>query len=128
MTTPMERLCEREGITIECEYGGAEVPSDWLPGTVGWKCTLTYNRRKLVTAYYTGPAIDQEPSAADVLSCLISDAAVADCPTFEHFCSDMGYDPDSRRALAIYEACKVVAPKLLRFLGAQYDAFTRAEH
>lgn len=128
--SPLERVCEREGVTVESVYGGAEVPSQagWVSGTVGWKVTLRYDGRQLTTSYYTGPAIEREPTAADVLYCLISDASVADCPNFESWCADMGYDTDSRKALATFEACKAMAPKLQRFLGARYDAFTCAEH
>lgn len=127
--TPLERLCEREGVRIDATYGGAEVPSQagWQPGTVGWKITLHYDKRQLTTSYYTGPAVEREPTAADVLSCLISDAQAGDY-TFEQWCGDMGYDTDSRKALATWEACRAMAPKLYKLLGARYDDFTRAEH
>lgn len=40
----------------------------------------------------------QEPSEYDVLSCLTK----SDPGTFEQFCSDYGYDTDSRRALGTW--------------------------
>lgn len=125
--TPLERLCEREGVRIESTYGGVEVPAGWVAGTTGWKVTLHYDKRQLTTSYYTGPAIEREPSAADVLYCLISDVGAGDY-TFEQWCCEYGYDTDSRKAFATYEACRSMAPKLQKLLGARYDDFTRAEH
>ena len=42
------------------------------------------------------------PTAYDVLACLQK----YDIGTFEDFCSEFGYDTDSRSALKTYEACK----------------------
>lgn len=46
----------------------------------------------------------QAPSAASVLHSLISDARALDQSFFD-WCDDFGYDADSRKALATYEAC-----------------------
>lgn len=42
----------------------------------------------------------KKPSPAAVLYCLLSDAA-AGSELFADFCAELGYDEDSRRALAI---------------------------
>lgn len=44
------------------------------------------------------------PSAASVLYCLLSDARGAEV-NFYDWCDEYGYDSDSRKALAVYEAC-----------------------
>ena len=51
------------------------------------------------------------PSKEEVLECLYSDA---DCgnDTFSDFCSNLGYDKDSRKALEIYLACQETALKI----------------
>lgn len=57
--------------------------------------------------YSQGPAIKEEPSIFGVLSSLILDY---DCGglSFEDFCSDLGYDEDSREDYKLWEQCKVL--------------------
>lgn len=53
------------------------------------------------------------PTAAAVLYCLLSDArATEQC--FADWAVDLGYDTDSRKALAIYEACCATGLELRR--------------
>lgn len=59
------------------------------------------------------------PDPLDVLGCLFSDASATDS-TFEDWCGDLGYDTDSRKALATYEACRQTGLDLLRVLGAEH--------
>jgi len=75
-----------------------------------------------------GPGKPKPPDAADVLSCLCSDATSADRVTFEDWCSDLGYDTDSRKAEKIYLACVETNAKLHAFLGEDFDLFAGAEH
>lgn len=64
----------------------------------------------------------KEPEAADVLSCLASDAANVNMSSFEDWRSDLGYDTDSRKAERTYKTCEKQADKLKRFLGQDaYD-------
>lgn len=44
------------------------------------------------------------PTQASVLYCLLLDANCAD-QNFDDFCSDLGYDPDSRKDFKVYESC-----------------------
>lgn len=53
------------------------------------------------------------PTVYDVLSCISGDVYCAD--TFEDFCSEFGYDIDSRKAEQTYRRCKILASKLSRF-------------
>jgi cellulose biosynthesis protein BcsQ len=52
---------------------------------------------------------DQELKNA--LECIISDA-IAGSDSFENFCSNFGYDKDSRTAERIYNACKESLSKM----------------
>lgn len=54
---------------------------------------------------------------AEVLDCLLSDADCTDEP-FEEWARNYGYDEDSRKAEAIFHACRETAAKLRRWLGA----------
>lgn len=58
-----------------------------------------------------------EPTAAEVLECLASDASGAD-QSFKDWAGDYGYDIDSRKAERIYKAVAAQTRKLGRFLGA----------
>ena len=64
------------------------------------------------------------PSAASVLYCLMSDANLA-TDTFEDFCSDLGYDTDSRKALDCYLKCQENGTKLHKAIKA--DVWQRLE-
>ena len=60
------------------------------------------------------------PELANLLDSLASDASCYDnARNFEDFCSDLGYDEDSRKAEAIYRACGELAKELKYFLGAE---------
>lgn len=62
-----------------------------------------------------GPTINPKP--ADVVYSLTLDASVLDYATFEDWASDLGYDPDSRKAEAAYRTCLEIALKLRVALG-----------
>lgn len=133
MTTELERLCETAPrVTISAKYGAAPLRpgSGWGDAVPAhnWLVTLRRSGRQITVPFYGGE-LAEEPSAADVLSCLLLDSSAAE-GSFADFCDDMGYDTDSRRAEAIYKACKVTARKLGRFLGdyRTFRTYAEAEH
>jgi hypothetical protein len=72
----------------------------------------------MVTYFSQGSAHTKPPTCADVLDCLASDASsVENCRGFEDWCGDLGYDSDSRKAFAIFEACTQQRDELRVFLG-----------
>ena len=144
METELERLCLKYRITAECVYGAAEPwPDEWdgrqcHPGTV----TLSWygpegkrsGKQKLLiitVSFFQGEAHDHEPTAADVLSSLLIDAAVEDHSSFEEWAANLGYDPDSRKAARTYRGCVKMAPRVRAFCGnddAVLDELRDAEH
>ena len=85
-----------------------------------WRCTFhaTETANKLVIPFSQGSAHKAEPTAADVLDCLASDAAsIENAKGFEDWASDFGYDTDSRKAEKTYNACKSQAEDLAAYLG-----------
>lgn len=60
----------------------------------------------------------KKPSPASVLYSLLSDASCG-AELFADFCAEMGYDEDSRKALAVYEACQKIAGQLRMFTGEE---------
>lgn len=77
----------------------------------------TYTKRMTVP-FSTGSGWTREPSAADVLGCLSDDSASIKDYDFEEWCSNLGYDTDSRKAEKTYKACERQAAKLEAFLGS----------
>lgn len=132
MPSDLEILCRKHRISARATYGNsAACPDDWSPPPTPWTVRLTRRdgstRRTLTVPFWTGPASTKEPSAADVLSCLISDATFGE-QSFENFCHELGYDTDSRRAEVTYNQCRRLAPKVRRFLGDLFDDFASAQH
>lgn len=64
-----------------------------------------------------GPAIKRKPKIEDILNALVCDTLNIDM-SFEEWCSDYGYDTDSRKAYRIYESCRNEYKNLQRFLPA----------
>lgn len=64
------------------------------------------------------------PSIGTVLSCLAQDAAgVENAKWFDNWCSECGYDSDSRKAERIWNLCREGARELEEFLGhTEYQA------
>lgn len=80
----------------------------WCEQVTGGKYALTLSEfKKLHSTYKNGKDIFINknfavPNAYDILTCLTK----YDPNTFEDFCSEFGYDSDSRKALETYNAVK----------------------
>lgn len=67
--------------------------------------------------YYTGAGLvdsagkPKKPNYDDVVYSLITDASGVE-QSFDEWCSEYGYDSDSRKAFALYEGCQENAKKL----------------
>ena len=78
--------------------------------------------------FWMGTGLRNEPTASEVLSCLVSDAGtIANTRSFEEWCRELGSDPDSRKAEKIYRQALSQTQKLEKFLGQSYDEFLSAE-
>lgn len=132
--TELRKLCAKLKIVAAVKYGNNvrhEEGDDWRRTAHPWTVTLRRRdgdqRRTLTVPFWTGSAWTEEPDAADVLSALASDARSGDM-TFGEFCSEFGYDEDSRKAESTWRACKALAPRVRRFLGDAFEAVSGAEH
>lgn len=104
-------------ITGDVTLTDATIPDSFPRGSNAWRVELRYQGRSMTVPFYTGPALG-EPTVADVVECLISDASGAD-QSFEDWCSDYGYDTDSRKDEATYKAVVKQTRELRRLLGDQ---------
>lgn len=100
----------------------------WHASAAHYVVTIACEKRTLTTFYSTGALRKDKPGLSDVLGCLVSDARSAD-QTFAEWCSDLGYDTDSRRALATHEACVRTRAALLTLIGSReyLERLTAAE-
>lgn len=74
---------------------------------------------------YTSPVT---PSVADVVSSLLCDASCVDY-SYDEWCSDLGYDTDSRKALDTYLQCQTTGVKLRSlFTSDTYQSLVGLEH
>jgi len=83
-----------------------------------WECEHGYAGHYQscgVTRRGSGPRLT--PDAVSVLWSLSQDAAALDCPSYEEFAGEFGYDEDSRQGEAVYRACLEIALKLRAGLG-----------
>jgi len=94
-----------------------------------WRCVFKMGRRSLTIYFSMGMAHNgKEPTAADVIACVVSDARGIDyCRSFEDWCSDYGYDTDSRKAERIFKVCERLAKSLKRFLAGEYEGLLQCE-
>lgn len=81
---------------------------EWPAEASHWIVTIQYRGIVVSTYFSMGSARLGEPELADVMSCLLFDADAAD-QTFDDWCADFGYDTDSRKAFATYDACAQTA-------------------
>lgn len=123
MMTLQKRLA-KPLCTATCEWIDSNPNMTDMPaGSTHYKVTLRRAGRRLTVPFSMGPAHCKEPTAIDVMSCLISDSAGVDGQGFEDWARDLGYDADSRKAEKLYRACERQAAKLRQFLGEDYHAF-----
>ena len=126
-THKLTDLVEANGITVRAVHVGTNTDDNgWRHNA--WKATLVYPalQTRCTVTFSTGLAI-KEPTAADVLYSLCSDARAGEV-SFSEFCSEFGYDEDSRKAESIWRACKRSVGKARRFLKDDFDLFASAEH
>jgi hypothetical protein len=97
--------------------------STWF--SCGPAALLKHQRPKNpVQEYENTAALKRGPTAEMVLSCLLLDASgFENARSFEEWAEECGYDPDSRKAQAIYDTIAREVPKLKEFLGEHFEAF-----
>lgn len=95
---------------------------DWQRKANPWTVELRYKGRRLTTDFFTGQLCTKDPTTADVLGCLLSDASGVD-DGFDEWCGNFGYDADSRKAEATYKACVKVGRDLRRIFGDDFEDF-----
>ncbi len=101
-------------------------PSMPDPSMDHYKCTLFNDGRQMVVFFSKGSGHKgAEPTLDEVLECLASDCA--QLGSFEDWCSDFGFDSDSRKAERTYNAIVKQEAALRRLLGDEFDSVLEAQ-
>ena len=91
--------------------------TDMPSGSTHWRCVLRLQAKRMTVYYSMGPAHCGEPTLANVLGALASDAiSWENAPSFEEWASEFGYDTDSRKAERTYKAVEKQTEALARLL------------
>jgi hypothetical protein len=129
MKTLAARITE-DGIKSVTEYGNTQTErhydtlDDWQKQANPWTITLRRGRKRMTVPFFTGPAITEEPDAKDALNALLLDASgYENASSFEDWCSEYGYDTDSRTAERIWKQVERQTKKLKQFLGDKYETY-----
>jgi len=141
-TITIEQFIQKHGILFFCHEVDERPDGLMSDSARHFRCKITKahsDKRTTVRSfglYFSqGSAHTQDPTLADVLDCLASDAAgyenakrlwkmPADTQSqnvperaFQEWCAEYGYDTDSRRAEKIFKAVKRQAEQLKRTIG-----------
>lgn len=108
-------------ITADVRWGYEGPTPEEFEDSNAWTVTLHYEGREMETPFFTGSAIAEPPDARTVLECLLADSHGAG-EAFEDWASDLGYDPDSRKAEATYRAVAEQTQHLSAFLAGDLEA------
>ena len=112
-----KEICKKHGITMKVgspKYG----PVDWDKGYDHYTFPVTLRKDgKSMRTSFTQSRVggSTPPTEYDIVSCITK----ADPGTFEDFCSEFGYDTDSRQAEKTYRAVKSEWNKVARVFGSE---------
>jgi hypothetical protein len=109
----------RRGLRMSTVFGARR--RQHFPDGLPWTCTLRYERRRMVIAYYTQPGLQEEPTVAEVLASLLEDVwRFQHVHDFVEFCATFGYERDALRSEWAYVACGDAAARLRHLLRDHY--------
>jgi hypothetical protein len=95
--------------------------TDMPAGSRHYRVTLRHRGKQMTVPFSQGPAIEREPTAAEVLECLATDAATLDNSSgFREWCNECGYshfDITREKVQKIWQACLKQRGQLMTLLG-----------
>ena len=124
----LKDVCNSNGLRAGVRYGTTKRNLDpWQQQSHQYTVTLRLKRKSLTVPFFCGRGITEEPTAADVIGCLVMDAMLYDnARDLDDFCAELGYDSDSRKAERQYRECGRMSARVHAFLGDAFDEFASA--
>lgn len=110
-----KEICKKHGITMKVGEPVYDYPV-WDEEYPHYIFPVTLRKDGKSMRIHFGQSLAKgstPPDEYDIIACLTKD----DPGSFENFCSDFGYDTDSRRAEKTYKAVKAEWKKMLRVFG-----------
>lgn len=109
-----EQYAKAHGVKFDWTSTGYQVEDGWE--FHAYTVTLAVGEVTESFTWKQGLGVDDVPSVGEVLYALASDAGYAH-ESFEDFAHEFGYDTDSRKAYATWEACQHIADQLSNLFG-----------
>lgn len=113
-----ESQLARLGIKMTCEYADRNPNMPDSRDMNHYKCTFSRGRKRMTVYFSMGYAHTSEPDINRVWDTITEDSERVEGMDFSEFCSEFGYDEDSRTAERTFKACKHQAERLKTFLSA----------
>ena len=113
------------GLRIVATYKG-DKPAPWSSTNLNRHLVTVFrDAHRMSFNYWGSPAAPRLTERGELLEALrmAMDDAMSGSDSFELFCEDYGYDPDSRKAYKIYRACKEMHRKFMRLYMDDKYAF-----
>lgn len=107
----IQALIQAKNITSNAQYVGIKNDNGWQAHS--WKTWLYVDGIQVYECNYSkGMAfsVNDTPTTQEIIIGLHNDGYYGG-ESFEQWCAEFGYDDDSRKAFAIYEACQEAASK-----------------
>lgn len=119
MANPWADFAQKERLSLRAERCCENPHMEPSAPMDHWCVRLRQGRRQFTTYFSMGCGHNgKKPTIEPVLECLASDCTEE---TFEEWAQDLGYDRDSRKALATYTTIQRQTKRLARFLGPAFD-------
>lgn len=103
-----------------------EKRDDWQRNANGYRLQLQYQGRVYSFNFWQGVGCKEAPTATGCLECLLGDSSAVD-EDFNDWADNYGYEQDSRKAYAIFLACRRVGRNMRRLLGDDFEIFMYAD-
>jgi hypothetical protein len=117
-----EQFAKKHGVEFSFQHKGKRPMPDSKFKSMQdcYSCTLSVGMCSYDFPFYKGEGLKGEPpTAAETLYCLASDAHGTRDTSFEDWCREYGYDDDSRKAEATFDACCEVYTELEKLFGSE---------
>ena len=114
-----EQFVATHGITAFVQPASTNPHMEGSDNMDNYRVTLKHGKRRLTVYFSKGVGHHgKEPSAEEVIDCMASDAAgIENASGFDDWCSEYGFDADSRKAERVFKACQRQARQLNQLLG-----------
>jgi hypothetical protein len=116
-----------KSVTMTCTEGtNNQKAMERMQNMDAWTVTLKFEKRQMSIPFFQGYGHNgKEPELKSVLSSLVSDWNCGK-DDFEDFCSNLGYDQDSRKAESTWKACRASGTKLEKLFGDKLELIESA--